>query len=205
MSTEERQRWDAHFLEVDNAPPVADPFIERLADGSIPLPERRVALDLPCGRGRHALWLAERGWDVYGCDVSMEGLRIARRYSSARGQQLRLFCAELDEYPLPEDRFDLIVVFFFLKRELFPAIHAALRPGGLLMYRTYVDSAEERSRRAARAAQGQSAEASHPSFTLDPGELSREFAELEILHYAEKTNERTVAEFIGRKRLTSSA
>src|SRR5689334_1559194 len=144
MSQEEKIRWNTRYGRDEHVDTRPDRLVESLRDGANPLPQRRVALDAACGAGRNAIWLAEHGWDVYGCDISLEGLRIARRIASEKSVELNLFCADLDDYPLPQNYFDLIVVTIFLQRKMFPAISAALRPGGLLMFRTYVDVAAQR-------------------------------------------------------------
>jgi tellurite methyltransferase len=184
MSKEEQLTWNDRYRRGDHATTVPDPFIYKLNDTALPQPAGRVALDLACGAGRNAVWLAEQGWDVYGCDVSLEALRLAGKLAHERGVALKLYCAELDDYMLPVNRFDLIVVFFYLQRKLFPQIRAALRPGGLLMYRTYLLGGEP---------------ASHPQRRLNTHELPEVFNDFRALHYRETVGTRYIAEFIGHK------
>jgi len=69
------------------------------------------ALDLACGEGRNALWLAERGWTVTGVDFSPVGLAKARRLGDERGVVVEWIVADVREWQ-PQDAFDLVVAFY---------------------------------------------------------------------------------------------
>ncbi|MHB8312490.1 MAG: class I SAM-dependent methyltransferase [Candidatus Dormibacteria bacterium] len=97
--------WDQRFAERPwSSQP--DPLLTALADG---LPPGR-ALDLGCGPGRNAIWLAQRGWRVSGVDSSRVGLDQARDRAAAAGVRLELVLADLHTYPVPDAAFDLVVV-----------------------------------------------------------------------------------------------
>jgi SAM-dependent methyltransferase len=84
-------------------------------------------------------------------------------------------CEDLERNPvLPLNGYDLISVFNFLHRPLLPAIAAALRPGGLIVYETFVHPQREQFGKPRRDA-----------FLLQPGELAAAFAGWQILKYAE--------------------
>lgn len=70
------------------------------------------ALDLACGEGRNAVWLAERGWDVTGVDFSKIGLDKARRLADARGVSVRWELADVTEYTPSLESFDLVTVMY---------------------------------------------------------------------------------------------
>jgi ubiquinone/menaquinone biosynthesis C-methylase UbiE len=70
------------------------------------------ALDLACGAGRHAVWLAERGWQVTGVDFSEAALRQARSRAAERGVEVRWVQADLLEYEPPDGAFDLVLVLY---------------------------------------------------------------------------------------------
>ncbi len=98
---------------------------ERLAPGR--------ALDLACGAGRHALFLAERGWEVVAVDGSSVALEIlAQRATPAIAPRLHTRCVDLEREPLHLDpaSFDLVLDAFYLQRALFPELAAAVRLGG---------------------------------------------------------------------------
>ena len=192
MSNAERHKWDERYSAGDHASETPDPLLQRLLDRSLPLPQGRAALDVACGAGRNSVWLAEQGWDVFGCDVSLEGLRVAAQLARTRGVTLKLFCADLDTLSLPRERFDLIVVFFYLQRSLFEVFQSALRPGGLLIYRTYV--ADLAAPEGVLLAGGD-----NPAHVLQPGELAAAFAGFRILHENKKVGSRAIADFIAQK------
>ena len=84
--------------------------------------------------------------------------------------------------------YDLIVVFFYLQRQLFPALISALKPEGFLIYKTY--STEQQ-----RFAGGPT----HPLHLLKPNELLHAFNSLRLLHYHETIYERGVVELVAQK------
>jgi tellurite methyltransferase len=90
------------------------------------------ALDVACGFGGNALWLASRGYRVDAVDISGVGLAQARAEARRRGLHVNLLQADLDRWWVPPARYDLILVFFYLNRALLPHLVKGLRPGGLL-------------------------------------------------------------------------
>jgi SAM-dependent methyltransferase len=70
------------------------------------------ALDLACGEGRSAIWLAERGWTVTGVDFSDVALEKAARLAEARGVTVEWLLADLCEYEPPPRAFELVVVLY---------------------------------------------------------------------------------------------
>lgn len=96
------------------------------------------ALDLACGEGRNAVWLAERGWTVVGVDFSAAGLDKARRLAATRGTSLRWRLADVTEYEPPPDGFDLVIVMYLHlpagpRHTAFGRAAAAVAPGGTLL------------------------------------------------------------------------
>jgi SAM-dependent methyltransferase len=96
------------------------------------------ALDLACGEGRNAIWLAARGWEVTGVDFSGVALRKAREAAGAAGVRLRLIEADLADYePAPESA-DLVTLLYLqvpepLRTLVLRRAAAALAPGGMLL------------------------------------------------------------------------
>ncbi len=96
------------------------------------------ALDVGCGEGRNAVWLAERGWRVTGVDFSAEGLAKARRLAEARGVDVEWVLADLRSYRPAEAAYDLVVVLYLHlpaheRRAVHAAVARAVRPGGVLL------------------------------------------------------------------------
>ena len=135
-----------------------------------PYPEAR-ALDLACGPGRNAVWLAERGWTVDAWDVSDVALTILvceREERAAHGWPLPIDVREidLDGAEIPAATYDLVLNMLFLDRRLWPMMADALRPGGLLAFETFVDLPEGRTSEVG------------PEHLLQPGELRTAFEAL---------------------------
>jgi SAM-dependent methyltransferase len=70
------------------------------------------ALDLACGEGRNAVWLAERGWQVTGVDFSLAGIEKARQLEDARDVHVEWVIADLLDYRPNAQGFDLVIVFY---------------------------------------------------------------------------------------------
>jgi SAM-dependent methyltransferase len=96
------------------------------------------ALDLACGEGRNAVWLAEHGWRATGVDFSEVALEKARLLAGARGVEAEWVAADLLEYR-PEPRtFDLVIVFYLQvpapqRRTILCAAAEAVAPGGTFL------------------------------------------------------------------------
>lgn len=83
-----------------------DPELVRLAEGLMP----GRALDLGCGTGRNACWLARQGWRVTGVDASGVGLDQARAQAESLGVTLELKQADVREWDAPEGSAELVVM-----------------------------------------------------------------------------------------------
>jgi len=134
------------------------------------------ALDVAAGRGRNAVYLAAQGWTVEALDRDEEALAaIASAAKERRLSNLTLRRMDLETEPvLPASRYDLIIVFFYLQRNLFPAILKALKPGGGLVYETFLIDNHLRYQHPRRK-----------EFCLDHNELLRLTSGLRVLHYDE--------------------
>lgn len=100
--------------------------------------EPGAALDVGCGEGRNAVWLAQQGWRVTGVDFSGVGLDKARRLADARGVGVDWVRADLRSYQPPAGAYDLIVVLYLHlpageRREVHAALARVLRFGGILL------------------------------------------------------------------------
>jgi len=91
------------------------------------------ALDVGMGQGRNALWLAEQGWDVTGIDISDEGVAQTRAEAGRRGLRVKAERVGYSEFAYGEAQWDLIVLCYFLPRDLPERLLRALKPGGLVV------------------------------------------------------------------------
>ena len=195
MATDEKNLWDKKYSERSHSSLEPDPFLVSAHDEFLFATTPGLALDIAGGVGRHAIWLAQRGWRTRLIDISDVGIGLAEKNASrALGPVAKefLITAEVADLHSIQDfgreQYDLVLVFYFLQRELFPALAAALKPGGILIYKTY--TTEQKN-----FAGGPS----HPMFLLEPNELLREFSSMRVLHYHETIQEKGVAELVARK------
>lgn len=106
--------------------------------------EPGTALDLATGQGRNALYLAANGWTVTGVDISDEGLRIAREQAAERNLSIETINADIDEWELGENRFDLVTMFYAGDHvKWIDKIKASLRDGGLFIVEGWAKEASD--------------------------------------------------------------
>ncbi len=124
--------WDERYRSGDRGNEDAPTMLvvevaEKLAPGT--------AIDLACGAGRNALYLAERGWAVTAVDGSEKAIELVQQRAAARGLEVRTEVADLTapDFILPQDTFDLILIAYYLQRDLFTKVKAAARPGGMVL------------------------------------------------------------------------
>jgi|RhiMetdeSRZDD1v2_1073273.scaffolds.fasta_scaffold307140_3 SAM-dependent methyltransferase len=134
------------------------------------LPATGDSLDLACGSGRHAIWLAEQGFRTLAVDRDAVAIGGLSQEAARRGLSIETRVVDLEsgETFLGPDSFDLIVVVHYLHRPLIPALVRAIRPGGTLVYETFTR---------AQAARGKP---TNPAFLLEPGELPMLVQPLEV-------------------------
>ena len=151
---------------------------------------RARALDLAMGRGRHALALARAGFRTFGVDAKLDAVREVVREATARQLVVRAWCADLTNYPLPREAFDLVVVTRYLQRDLFGSIGDAVAPGGFLVYETFTVQQ--------RALGTGPRSADH---LLELGELRGSFDGFDVRFYEETSEPEAVARLVARKRI----
>jgi len=165
-----QQRWDSRWQEPSDEAWVPDPWLVRVA----PLLPGGQALDVACGRGRNARYLAARGLAVTALDISGEALTQLDR--EAARCDLAIVTRRLDleaEPQLPDGPFDLVIDLFYLHRPLIPRLQRLVRPGGVMVLRTFSSAGDF------------PAGSLSPEFVLRPGELYEWFDGWEILHHEE--------------------
>lgn len=169
MAESDRERWDRKYA-AGEGPAHFEP--KPFLTGHRHLLEGGRALDVACGFGGNALYLASLGYRVDAVDVSSVGLARAQAEAARRNLHINFVQADLARWTVAAPRYDLIVVFYYLNRDLMPRLIAGLRPGGLLFQATrnvrYLSIRPDFD----------------PAFLLELGELAQfaTNAELEILH-----------------------
>lgn len=179
----DRARWNERYRRREPFFEPADLLVEHvdLLTGSR-------ALDLACGTGGNAFFLAQRGYRVDAIDISEVGLGIARAEGRRRGLAINWVQAAAEHLPLSGPAYDCIVVFRFLVRSVMDDLRRLLKPGGLLFYESFnVRRLETRPD-------------FNPAYLLQVGELPAWFEDLETIMARDCSD---VSSFIGRKRHVS--
>jgi len=167
---------------------------EQLFDAPVPVvakfaaPAGGRALDLACGSGRNALFLAELGWQVTAVDGSPVAVDVLRARAAERGLEIDIRVADLErgEFEISPDRYDLILDCYYLQRDLFASMQAGVGAGGRIISIVHLADADQPDGTPKRAY---------------PGELRGLFGGWKILHYREgrpeeSCHQRAVAEIV---------
>ena len=93
------------------------------------------AIDLACGAGRNAVYLAERGWTVTAVDGSERAVELVEQRAAASGVRVHTRVNDLTspDCSMPPDAYDLVLIAYYLQRDLFAKAKAAVRPGGVII------------------------------------------------------------------------
>jgi SAM-dependent methyltransferase len=165
----ERRDWETRYRDRhDGEQPPSRFLLAQLGR----LPAGRV-LDLACGAGRNALLLARRGFVVEAIDFSRTGLERLAQLAHREHLPVRLVQADLEHFPLPSARYGVIVNVRYLQRELIAAMKRAVRPGGVVLFETFIRD------------QQQFGHPRNPDFLLERGELAERFGDFTLLSYEE--------------------
>jgi SAM-dependent methyltransferase len=168
MSRADRDHWDAHHAGFDGS--TGRPPARFLAEHAFLLGVGRT-LEVAAGSGRNALFLAARGHRVIACDASRAALEAIRAAST--GGRIDLVQMDLDDPGFREASVDNVVCVNFLDRRLFPEIERWLRPGGVLLFDTFL--VDQRAVGHPR----------NPDFLLGRNELLEQLRRYRILRYRE--------------------
>lgn len=136
-------------------------------------------LDVACGAGRHAIFFAERGFEV--CAVDRE--------DQALPGSIEFVKADLEDgspWPFPGRKFAAIVVANYLHRPLLARLAESLEQGGVLLYETFMTGNERYGK------------PSNPDFLLRPGELLEAFGALTLAGFEQGVVERPKAAVVQR-------
>jgi tellurite methyltransferase len=162
------QEWNERYRireDLDHEPaPLLVNAVRDLAPGR--------ALDLACGAGRNAIWLAQRGWEVMAIDGAPEAIRILHALEPRVDARVRDLETG-DALPFDDESFDLVAILFYLHRPLFAEARRIVRRGGIVV--------------AAARMNG--------TYAIGKGEMGGAFEGFEIVEYREGE----IAEIIARK------
>ena len=189
-----RERWNERYAQDDRQWMPESPA-EWLVEHEALLAGGGRALDVACGDGRNALYLAQLGYMVDAIDVSDVAIDALREATEARGLTMTIVprVVDLEAEPLPAGPYDVIVVTNFLQRDLYEPLQDALAPGGLLVFETL-----------ARCHVDELGHSFNPEYLVAPGELPRAFGRVELVDHHEGVAQRSggprgVAGIVARK------
>jgi 2-polyprenyl-3-methyl-5-hydroxy-6-metoxy-1,4-benzoquinol methylase len=182
---QDKIRWDKKYatkkyLFGREAIPFLQDHVDLLPKGHV--------LDLAMGEGRNSVYLATKGFQVTGVDISAEGLKKAATLAAELGVTITTVVADLESYEIPANSFDVIICTYYLQRDLFPKIATALKPGGIALIETYTMDHIQYSPRFNKA------------FLLEPNELLTMLPGLRIVRYQEvDTGQAAFASILAQK------
>ena len=175
MTETDRIKWDKrHRAKSGEEMSPPSEFIQRWVDRCL----GGRALDVACGRGRNALFLAASGYEVDAVDISEEGLNNARRSAKISGLKVNWIAHDLDEPFCPDSSYDLIVMVHYVNLPLIASLARLLKPGGILLCEQHL------------ATDAEVAGPSNPAFRLEPQQLREAARGLKILELKECLLER---------------
>lgn len=183
MPVEDQEKWDKqHAQKADEQDPAL--FLREVFDSGWWRIEPGRALDVATGKGRNALFLAERGFEVEAVDISAVALEVGRTRAQAKSLRVSWRQEDLERLTLPRGGYDLIVNFNYLQRSLIPQIKMALKVGGHVIFDTYLVDQQTLGH------------PRNPAYLLRHNELLENFREFRVLYYREgRITERGLASF----------
>jgi dihydroneopterin aldolase len=168
-------------IKLDRTRPAAllDHAPAQFLKDSLPILPRGQALDVACGRGRNTLYLASQGFTVDAVDRDEQALADLASDAAQHGlTSVTIHSVDLEDPARPPEipaaRYEIILGFRYLHRPLFPVLLQALRPGGVLVYETFLVDNHLRYQHPRRR-----------EFCLEHNELLSLVRGLRILHYDE--------------------
>jgi tellurite methyltransferase len=153
------------------------------------LPRGQV-LDIAMGNGRNAVYLAARGFEVEGVDISEVAIQNACQLAKEQNTIIKARVADLEnDYRIFPDSYDVIICFNYLQRSLIPQIKSGLRPGGMVVYETFIID------------QVKFGKPRNPDFLLEYNELLKMFCDFRCLRYREGIfeNRKAIASLLASK------
>jgi tellurite methyltransferase len=158
MADKDREKWDARYRKKLGGPEPSSILTKYWSLASV-----GKALDIACGNGRNSIFLAEKGFEVDAVDIS----KMATDHLAGLNPNINVICTDLDTWEIPSNRYELIVNIRFLDRRLFPMIQSGLKPGGILIFESFMDGEKDK-------------------YVLKKNELLRAFLSFRIVYYEEK-------------------
>ncbi|WP_318502451.1 class I SAM-dependent methyltransferase [Bacillus sp. T3] len=139
-----------------------------------------LALDLACGLGANSLFLAQSNYEVQAIDLSDVAVNYLNEQAREQSLPIKVKVCDLtdkNELHFKQEKFDLVVITYYLDRSLFPLVKMTVKQGGYFFMETYFVSAENNNREIS------------DHYKLLPNELLMEFGNWSVLFYEENEQE----------------
>jgi SAM-dependent methyltransferase len=177
-------KWDERYRSGEHTAKEPSPLLIKAINDLKP----GRALDIACGVGRHAIYLAEHGWQVTAVDSSRVGIEILQQRARGRSAlvaacgspescllEIDTQVADLEkrEFQIDPVAYDLVCDFYYLQRDLFPSIRSGVKRGGWFVAAIHLNDGNI------------SAKPHNPAFLLESRELKALFSDWEITYYHE--------------------
>ena len=180
----DKERWDNKYSTetyIFGKEPV--PFLKQ----NVHLLPKGKALDIAIGEGRNGVFLATQGFDVVGLDISEKGLAKAHQLAKQNGVKIETRVVDLESHQLEKNAYDVILLMYYMQRDLWPQINDALKPGGMAIIETYnVDHLKHQK--------------FNPKWLLKTNELLEAFKNMKIIRYqAYEDNDQAYSSIIVQK------
>ncbi len=170
MDKKAKQKWNRIYSD-RNETSITPAYV--LSEFQYLLPNSGTALDVACGLGGNAIFLAQQGLQTHAWDISEQAIKKLSQFCKQNDIDLIASVRDVQECPPAVNSFDVICVSYFLERGITENIITALKPSGLLFYQTFL--AERVTEHGPR----------NPEYRLDQNELLKMFTPLHILVYQE--------------------
>ncbi len=163
----DKDRWNKKYdteVFIFGKQPV--PFLTQ----NIHLLPKGKALDIAMGEGRNGVYLATQGFEVVGVDISEKGLAKARQLAEQHNVNIETRVVDLENHQLEKNAYDVILLMYYMQRDLWPQIKLALKPGGMAIIETYnIDNLKHMK--------------FNTKWLLQTNELVKAFGDMKIIRY----------------------
>ncbi len=146
--------------------------------GYIPLASK--VLDVGMGEGRNTVFLARKGYNVTGVDISAIAVRKARRLAGEHGIRINAVVSSMEDFKGENNSFDAILVFYYVDRALNEKLVKWLKPGGILIYESHTKKQKTVT----------GSEKYEDKYLLKELELLRMFPDLRVLKFEEPLHQK---------------
>jgi len=167
---EDKNKWNEKYKKEDFPEEPSE-----IVKNFYKLAKKGKALDIAAGTGRNSIFLKEKGFDVEAVDIS----DVALEKLNKKDLNIKTVLADLDNYHINENMYELIININFLNRNLIPQIKEGLKKEGVIIFETFVLNEESKTKQ----------------FYLRNNELLHLFLDFYIVFYQEKD----VIKYDGRK------